>query len=171
MKKLLKNALIIALPLLSACGKNGRTGNVYVAVESPTTNCYYLTSYSDNNVDIPSVLVTGDYYQSYAGTYSYDYYVSSSCGYSDYHCWGSYTLNANSGSAGGFFSDGKDGSSRYYDLFCEWSGMDSRYSRMMNRAPIKIDTSYITHGNRMEIHGYIQYGVKKPAVVVNNKLK
>ena len=160
MKRILRyrSQLVVAIAamfLLGSCGKDGRDGHSYIAVHDPSEYCYYFDSYTDNNTDLPTSFATGAYYATYPGTYDYDYYASSTCGYADVHCWGSYYIGPNySGTSGGFFSSGKNGADRYYDLYCEYSGAVLDNYRLSDK-PFTFDTTYVTNGTPFRVTGTI----------------
>ena len=97
--------LMTAVMLLNSC-KDGADGRVYLNIKDPTLYCYYYTSYWDNNSGIPYSFTYGRNYSCSAGTYNYDYYVSSTCGYQAYECTGTYTLSQNKGSQWNAIKDG-----------------------------------------------------------------
>jgi hypothetical protein len=182
--------IILALYVISlfAC-KNGKDGQVYLAINGPTEYCYSFTSYTDNNPSIPIGFATGYHYNTEPGTYSYDYYVSSTCGFNSYHCFGNYTLIQNPGTKwnslhNGFLTAGKDGEENKYCLDCHLTTailqLGGRYPIDNNASyttgvkdalkPIKFDTTYYTNGNALRVEGTIIIG-EMPTTEIINKSK
>lgn len=158
--QIFRNALIlfVSIIMLVSCRKVGSDGKIYLSIDEPTDLGYYLTSYTDNNPGIPSGVSYGTPYICSAGTYSFNYYASSS-GYADKHVTGTYTLEANSGAKGGPFRKGADGEDRYYDLQCEYNGATASYFAILpNHDPVKFDTTYYRHGFAMRVTGTVYFG-------------
>lgn len=137
MKKLTTISLIIFTAILfSSCGKDGKDGKYYVKV-NPNAGA---NSYWDNNSCIPYGM---SYYVNYGpctntGSFSYEYKIPG-------WIWtGTYSTSINKGGSAGTFSDGDDGSNRYYVLNLNGNGMSSSVSRTYEEtADTKDETSFL----------------------------
>lgn len=175
-KSILLFVITIATVVTFNSCQDGSPGYIYFSADSPTQYCYYFTYYTDNNPGFPVGGYFDTYYSCSAGTYDYEYYVSSSCGYIDYHVWGTYTLSADPGETWdpvtmGVLISGADGQNRYYDLNCEYNGTTLTY-KLPQTDPIKFDTTYICKGGaKMRVTGNIVFGEKPPAGLVGKYKK
>ena len=110
MKKILALLILVVSisMMLGGCGKDGKNGDAYLAIDWVFTP----VTYWDNNSGIPDTFYKGTFYQVNPGTYNFEY---TAWDYSYYS--GTYTLVINKGTKGGFMKDGKDGRDIYYTLW------------------------------------------------------
>ncbi len=127
MKKLLLSIVVGSLLLTASCKKDdGKPGAVYLSINTPTLYCYSFNGYSFTGLSSGSSFDT--YYNVSPGTYTYNYNLTSSCGYANYYSIsGTYTLSAAEGEKGTYTSKGSDGATRYYNLSCEYYGATASY--------------------------------------------
>ena len=157
MNKLVQILVVTILLITVSCGKDGVSGNIYFAFDSPSGGT--LTSYDDNNSDIPQGGSANYYWLTHAGTYSYNYRVD----YGNYYGInsGTYTLYNNAGTKGGFLHSGKDGLDRHFDLkfYINASTYGANLTSYRLTQPIQIDTIYYSNGSAMRIKGTVTFGI------------
>lgn len=109
----MKNSVLtlLVLTLFLSCGKDGKDGRAFLSF----TWDYYVDSYTDNNPDVPYGISEYEEYRTDPGRFSYDFYCSD--GYGNYWGYeGTYTIEINRGSDGGFITDGEDGDDNHYRM-------------------------------------------------------
>ena len=108
----LKLSLLLSIMLfLFSCGKDGKSGDVYIRITNASGICP-ITAYTDDNSGIPNSFYLNTYYKCNSGTYRYSYIACQQYWY------GTYTITAEDGKDGGFFSNGDNGKTKRYTLQC-----------------------------------------------------
>lgn len=109
MKKLLLFlTVIIGFMFISNCGEDGSQGRAYLKFSWDS----YVDWYTDNNPSIPYSIYEGQNYETSPGVYSYEYGCSNSSSVWGYY--GTYSITVNPGEEGSLFTDGADGSDKFY---------------------------------------------------------
>jgi hypothetical protein len=94
---------------LSSCGKEGKAGVAYLALDWD----WYVDSYWDDNPGIPNTIQKNREYNVSPNTYSFQYACSDGTG----NAWnwsGTYTIRINPGGQKRTFKDGENGKNRHY---------------------------------------------------------
>lgn len=106
--------IISILPILiCACGEDGDDGTSYIAIDWVSTP----QSYWDDNPGIPYTFYAGQYYESSAGSYDFEYTA-----WDGSFWYGNYKITVDKGEDGELFSNGSDGEDRYFELWLYSSG-------------------------------------------------
>ncbi len=156
-KKNLLFLFVSGIVLLSSCGKDGMNGKSFLAIHDSEYSNEVCTRYWDDNDDIPYGFSYGTYYQTKPGTYNYEYDVSvydSNTGVEvgTTTVSGNYTITINLGEKGGLLKDGKDGSDKHYDFYCDFAGADITHQLINSTKPIILpDTTIFYNGYQMII--------------------
>lgn len=104
--------------LLLGCTKDGMDGRAFLSY-SWTSGVYYWT---DSNPRIPNVVIRNQDYEVSPGTYScyYEWYDGTG---TTYYWWRfSYTVTINPGGEKTLFSDGEDGSDKFFHIYLSSNG-------------------------------------------------
>ena len=108
MKKIILRFILLSLPFLVGCGKDGIDGSVYILFDD-NGNC--MNTFTNSDSHLPGIFYYGVNYKTDAGSYSY--YAE----FCDFSSWsGTYSLTKNYGTSGGFLRSGEDGADKNYSF-------------------------------------------------------
>ena len=141
MKKIQTTLVVITTLFFTSCivvdnspGPNGRDGQAYFGVDYEYRAPY---SYWDNNSSIPYNPVLGEYYQTHAGLYEFEYFINPY----DYY-YGTYEVRINRGGVGGSHGEpGYDGMDTYLMFIADPNGFHTHGDgyRMNESKPVVIE--------------------------------
>jgi len=141
MKKTM-SLLAIVLLIVMSCGKDGKPGSAYLALNWD----WYVDSYWDDNPGIPSLIVKNREYNSNPNTYNFQYACSNASGNAWYWS-GTYKISINPGGKKRTFKDGENGKNRHYLFMLTGLSKGSLSVTEKNDSSEKPEKSELGNGN------------------------